>query len=345
VAAKPSIRIADVAALAGVSPATVSRVLNEAPSVGPMLRDRVHEAVASLRYRPDRIAQSLRRGGTTTLGLIISDVQNPFFTALVRGVESVAGSRDMLVMLCNADGDPTRERRYGDTLIAEKVAGVVIASADPNGGTVDALVDAGVPVVVVDRQSGQAPLDTVFVDNRAGAQTAAEYLISLGHRHIGVINGPLEFSVARERLEGFDAGLRAAGVKLDPELVRAADFRQASGHAAMTALLHSAGDRLDAVFVAGDLMTLGAYAALNQAGLRIPDDVSVLGFDDMPWAAALNPPLTTIAQPVTLMGQTAASLLIERIQGNVEVEPRHILLEAELIVRGSAAFRPGATLA
>lgn len=341
-AARPAIRIADVAALAGVSRATVSRVLNDAPSVDPQLRVRVQHAVASLRYRPDRIARSLRRGGSATLGLIISDVQNPFFTALVRGVESVASSRDMLVMLCNADGDPTRERRYGEALIDERVAGIVVASADPEGATVHALSEAGVPIVVVDRQSGHAAVDTVFVDNHAGAFAAAEYLTHLGHRQMGVINGPLEFSVARERLEGFRAGLDARGIALDPDLVREGDFRQASGHSAMAELLREVGKRVDAVFVAGDLMTLGALAAINEAGLHVPRDVSVVGFDDMPWASALNPPLTTIAQPVTAMGQTAARLLLERIDGNEEAEPRNILLQPKLIVRASTAARSGA---
>lgn len=344
-AGTPATRIADVAALARVSPATVSRVLNAAPSVDPVLRARVQDAIATLRYRPDRIARSLRRGATTSLGLIISDVQNPFFTALVRGVESVAASRDLLVMLCNADGDPGRERRYGEALIAERVAGVVIASADPAGDTVHALVMAGIPTVVVDRQSGNAPVDTVFVDNHGGARTAAEYLIGLGHRQIGAITGPLDFSVARERLEGFEYGLHAAGLPLDPSLFRVGDFRAASGHDAMAALLEDAGDRLDAVFVASDLMTLGALAAIYEAGMHIPRDVSVVGFDDMPWAASLNPPLTTIAQPATAMGQTATRLLLDRVDGNAELEPRHVVLDPHLIIRASAASRHGSAFA
>jgi LacI family transcriptional regulator len=337
VAAKPSTRIADVAALAHVSPATVSRVLNDAPSVDPTLRARVQHVVATLGYRPDRIARSLRRGATATLGLVISDVQNPFFTALVRGVERVAASRDLLVMLCNADGEPARERRYGEALIAERVAGAVIASADPAGQAVHALVAAGIPTVIVDRQSGDAAVDTVFVNNHAGARCAVEHLTGLGHRQIGLISGPLDFSVARERLEGYAAGLAHAGVAFDPGLVRIGDFRQASGHAAMAALLDDARGHLDAVFVAGDLMTLGALAAIREAELEIPTDISVVGFDDMPWASALNPPLTTIAQPATAMGEIAAQLLIDRIDGTAEAEPRNVVLDPALIVRASTA--------
>lgn len=338
-AAKPSTRIADVAALARVSPATVSRVLNHAPFVDPELRARVQQAVATLSYRPDRVARSLRRGATATLGLIISDVQNPFFTALVRGVERVARARDLLVMLCNADGDPLHERRYGEALIAERVAGVVIASADPGGETVRALVSAGVPTVIVDRASGQTEVDTVFVNNHAGARCAVEHLTALGHRNIGLITGPVDFSVARERLEGYAAGLLQAGLPFDPALVQIGDFRQASGRAAMARLLHGSRNQLDAVFVAGDLMTLGALAAIHEAELSIPRDISVVGFDDMPWASALNPPLSTVAQPVTAMGEIAAQLVIDRIEGHAEPEQRHVLLDPHLVIRASTAAR------
>jgi LacI family transcriptional regulator len=337
VAAKAATRIADVAALAGVSPATVSRVLNDAPFVDPNLRARVQDAVAALSYRPDRVARSLRRGATATLGLIISDVQNPFFTAVVRGVERVAGSHELLVMLCNADSEPARERRYGEALIAERVAGVVIASADPTGEAVHALVSAGIPTVIVDRKSGQAAIDTVFVNNHVGARCAVEHLTSLGHQRIGLISGPLDFSVARERLEGYAAGLLQAALAFDPALVRIGDFRQASGHSAMAALLDDVRGRLDGVFVAGDLMTLGALAAIHEAELDIPTHISVVGFDDMPWASALNPPLTTIAQPATAMGEIAAQLVIDRIEGNAEAVPRHVVLDPHLIVRASTA--------
>ena len=335
--AAKSTRIADVAALARVSPATVSRVLNEAPFVDPELRARVREAVATLSYRPDRVARSLRRGATATLGLIISDVQNPFFTALVRGVERVARGRDLLVMLCNTDGDACRERRYGEALIAERVAGVVVASADPSGETVRALVAAGVPTVIADRASGHCEVDTVFVNNHTGARCAVEHLTELGHRRIGLITGPVDFSVARERLEGYAAGLLQAGLPFDPALVQIGDFRQASGRSAMARLLDDPRNQLDAVFVGGDLMTLGALSAIHEAELSIPRDISVVGFDDMPWAAALNPPLTTVAQPATAMGEIAAQLAIDRIEGHAEAEPRHVVLDPHLIVRASTA--------
>jgi LacI family transcriptional regulator, galactose operon repressor len=159
VGTKVATRIADVAALARVSPATVSRVLNGALTVNTNLRARVQDAVASLDYRPDRIARSLRRGAASTVGLIVSDIENPFFTAVVRGVEQVAGQAGLLVMLCNSDGDPARERMYGQALLGERVAGVIIASADPAGGAVGALRQAGMPVVVFDRRSSQATGD------------------------------------------------------------------------------------------------------------------------------------------------------------------------------------------
>ena len=329
-------RLADVAMLAQVSPATASRVLNGSRSVGPGLRARVERAMASLDYRPHRVARSLRRGASTTIGLLFHDVQNPFFTVVLRGVEQVAIRHDYLVMVCNSDQDPAREHMYAEALIAELVGGVVLASTDLLGTAVHALVAARVPVVLIDRYSGDTDLvDTVFVDNFAGGYSAAEHLVSLGHCRIAAISGPLTVSVATERLAGFEAGLGTAGLRLDPTLVRAGDFKQASGYAHMQSLLASHCDQMDAVFVANDLMTLGALAAINAAGLRIPGDVSVVGFDDMPWAASLNPPLTTVGQPGVEMGEIACRLLLERLGTQRAAPPRHVLLQPQLVVRSS----------
>jgi LacI family transcriptional regulator len=336
--------LADVATLAQVSPATASRVLNGSRSVGPGLRARVERAMASLDYRPHRVARSLRRGASSTIGLVLHDVQNPFFSVVLRGVEQVAVHHDYLVMICNSDQDPAREQMYADALIAELVGGVVLASTDPLGHALSALVAAGVPVVLIDRHSGKAAdlVDTVFVDNFAGGYAAARHLVSLGHRRLAAISGPVTVNVATERLAGFEAGLGAAGLHLDPAMVRAGDFKQASGVAQMQSLLASHGAQLDAVFVANDLMTLGALEAIHAAGLRIPGDVSVVGFDDMPWAASLNPPLTTVGQPGVEMGEIACRLLLERLGQHRTAPPRHVLLQPQLVVRSSTgpARRP-----
>ncbi len=329
-------RLTDVATLAQVSPATASRVLNGSRSVGPGLRARVERAMASLDYRPHRVARSLRRGASSTIALLLHDVQNPFFTVVLRGVEQVAVHHDYLVMVCNSDQDPAREQMYAEALIAELVGGVVLASTDPLGNAMSALVAAKVPVVLIDRHSGDADLvDTVFVDNFDGGYSAAQHLVSLGHRRLAAISGPVTVSVATERLAGFEAGLGAAGLVLDRAMVRAGDFKQASGFAQMQSLLASHGEQLDAVFVANDLMTLGALAAIHAAGLRIPGDVSVVGFDDMPWAASLNPPLTTVGQPGVEMGEIACRLLLERIGVHRAAPPRHVLLQPQLVVRAS----------
>jgi DNA-binding LacI/PurR family transcriptional regulator len=239
-------------------------------------------------------------------------------------------------MVCNSDQDPAREQMYAEALIAELVGGVVLASTDPLGHAMSALVAAKVPVVLIDRHSGDADLvDTVFVDNFAGGYSAAQHLVSLGHRRLAAISGPVTVSVATERLAGFEAGLAAAGLVLDRTMVRAGDFKQASGFAQMQSLLASHGEQLDAVFVANDLMTLGALAAIHAAGLRIPGDVSVVGFDDMPWAASLNPPLTTVGQPGVEMGDIACRLLLERIGLHRAAPPRHVLLQPQLVVRSS----------
>ena len=333
-------RLTDVALLAEVSPATVSRVLNGAPSVGAGLRARVDNAVATLDYRPHRLARGLRRGAAATIGLIVHDVQNPFFTVVVRGVEQVAVQHDLLVVLCNSDQDPAREQMFVEALIAERVAGVVLASTDPCGAALQALLSARIPVVLLDRRSGEPDMvDSVLVDNFAGGRAAAEHLVGLGHRRVAAISGPLSVSVATERLDGLRAGLEAAGLQLDPDLLRLGDFKQPSGATQMQSLLERQSDRMDAVFVANDLMTLGALAAIHAAGLDIPRDLSVVGFDDMPWAASLNPPLTTVAQPAVEMGSIACRLLLERLGAERHAPPRNVLLQPRLVIRASTAQR------
>ncbi len=332
------IQVKDVAALAGVSPATVSRVINKHPHISPETRAKVLAAIEQLGYEPSRVAQRLRMGMTRIFGLILSDVTNPFFTAAVRGIEDVAYAREYSVLLCNADEQPEREALYTRVLLAEKVAGVIISPTDERCTTCAAFLERGIPVVAMDRRIRGLAIDTVVVDNIEGAYQAVSHLIRLGHRRIGLIGGRLEISTGRERQEGYLKALRDHGIPVDPELIRVGDFKQESGYRLACELL-SLPDRPTAIFAANNLMTLGALNAIHKKGLAIPRDVAIVGFDDMPWAASLNPALTAVAQPAYELGRTAAELLLARI-ADPNRPAQEVILHTQLIIRQSCGSSP-----
>jgi len=323
----------DVAQRAGVSIATVSRVLNNAPHVRPEVRRKVLRAVKALNYQPNRTAQRLRARQSKVLGLIISDIQNPFFTSVVRGIEDVAYHNGYSLVLCNSDEDPEKEKLYVDVMRAEAVAGVIIASASETQPHIDTLLDAHIPVVALDRRIKDRRVDSVLVSNVQGAYEAVTHLIERGHRYIGFIGLPLNRTTGRERFEGYQRALRQHRLPVVRARIRISDAKQQGGYAATQDLLAHQ-PRLTALFVANNLTTLGALQAIHERGLRIPDDISIVGFDDMPWATLLHPPLTAVAQPTYELGRQAAELLLARLK-----DPRkpvaHVQLPTTLIVRGS----------
>ncbi|MQA03090.1 MAG: substrate-binding domain-containing protein [Streptosporangiales bacterium] len=325
--------IRDVAGAAGVSPATVSRVLNQRVEVAADLRDRVNAAVQELGYRPNGPARSLRKRATTVLGIIIPDVQNPFFTAMVRGIEDTAQRAGYSVVLANTDEDQDKQQRYLEVAAAEQLAGVVLAPARQSNRGLEVLVGQGIPVVTVDRRLRDGPVDSVVVNNHKAAKDATKHLIDRGRRRIGIVAGLLSTTTGARRLAGYKAALKQAGIELDEELVAKADFRLEGGYQAAKQLLDRG--RPDAVFASNNLMTIGTLQALAEAGVAIPDDVAVVGFDDISWATALRPPLTAVRQPTYEIGARAAELLLGRVAGDA-AEPRHVVLSAELVVRGSS---------
>lgn len=327
------VTIRDVAKHAGVSTATVSRVLNDEPRVTPAYRQAVLDAVAELGYRRDRVARSLRARQSQILGLIISDIQNPFFTSVLRGVEDIAYERDYTVLLCNSDENPLKERLYLDIMISERVAGVIVAPARETNNHSQVVVKAGIPVVAVDRRMLDLKVDTVVVDSTEGAYRAVEHLLRLSHRRIAFIGGPPEVMTAQERKEGYLAALRQFGIPPDPALVRTTDYKLEGGYRATSEILEL--DHLPtAIFAANNLTTLGALNCIHEKDLRIPGDVAIVGFDDMPWSTSLNPPLTAVAQPAYELGRTAASLLLQRIK-QPDREVVEVKLSSRLIVRKS----------
>lgn len=329
--------IKDVASRAGVSVATVSRVLNHNARVKAHLRERILTTIDQLGYQPSGIARNMRSQSVRVIGLVISDIQNPFFTALVRAVEDVAYENQYTVLLCNSDEDLQKEQLYIDVLSRERVAGAIVV---PSGkGCCAALLHARVPVVMADRTVPDLVADAAVLDNLAGAFQATQHLIELGHTRIGLVSAPANVSVGRERQAGYEKALRKNKIALDKQLIRLGNFKANGGYQATRELLELA-PRPTAIFAVNNLMTMGALQAIHEKKLRIPKDISVIGFDDVPWLALLTPPLTAVRQPTYEIGAQAARMLFARLQNSAKpVET--CVLKPELIVRGSTAAPAG----
>ncbi|WP_326836793.1 LacI family DNA-binding transcriptional regulator [Amycolatopsis rhabdoformis] len=321
--------ISDVAARAGVSTATVSRALNGKSTVDPELAARVVAAAEELGYHPNGLARNLRRQETAVLALIISDVENPFFTAIARGVEDLAQVSGYSVVLCNSDENEDKERRYIDVALQERVAGVVLS---PTGRStnVDRLRRQGTPVVAVDRPlTGGPDGDQVLVDTRRAALDATRHLVAGGYRRIGCLSGPAGVRTADDRLAGY---LDAVGE--ENAVFRRAEYRAEGARVAATELLELP-DPPDALLVANSTMTIGVLEALTSRGLRPGRDVGIVSFDDAPWTTLIDPPLTVVAQPAYEVGRVAAQLLLARITDGTR-RPTTTTLEARLIERQSS---------
>lgn len=327
-------KIGDVAQRAGVSPATVSRVLNGSGAVSAERAARVREAAAELGYTPSGPARALRQQRTRVWAAIIADIQNPFFTSMVRGMEDVALDEGHRLVLGNTDEDLDKEAAYLDIAVAEQMAGVVIAVASARDSKLDVLIERNVPVVAVDRRPKrhEDEIDSVLVDNELGARQATEHLLAAGAKRIACITGPARVSTAGERLAGHQRALRDHGVAPDADLVLRADFKEDGGYAAARQLL-SARRKPDALFVANNLMTLGALRAVKESGLRIPDDLLLVGWDDAPWTTLTEPQLTVVAQPTHEIGRQAARLLATASR---DLPPRHVVLPPTLVARASS---------
>jgi DNA-binding LacI/PurR family transcriptional regulator len=333
-----------VAALAGVSRATVSRVVNGSPKVSPVVRAQVERAVAKLGYVPNRAARSLVTRRADSVALVVSEpharfFSEPFFAGMVRGVSAALAETGIQLLLLIAQDLPGRGRleRY---VVGGHVDGVLLASLhgdDPLPGTLER---AGVPAVLVGRPAGAvprsigaAPASYVDADNRGGARAAVEHLAGRGRRRIATITGSLDMGVGLDRLEGWRDGLAAAGLSGAGDLVEPGDFTEEGGAAAMARLLERPGEPVDAVFAASDLMAAGALRALRGAGRRVPEEVAVVGFEDSAVARYAQPPLTTVRQPIEEMGRQATRLLLAQVAG--EAGGMHLILDTELVVRSS----------
>jgi len=328
-------KLEDVARAAGVSTSTVSRVLSRPGMVSAETRARVERTIDRLGFSPSRVARRLRtrEGPTNLVGLLIPDIQNPFFADVARGVEDVAQSAGYVTMLANSDEDKAIEARFLDVMRAESVDGVILPPVSRPSPAEAALAEARIPIVKVDRRPASITGDTVVIDNERGAREATEHLLRLGHRRIGFIEGRPILSTSRDRLEGYRQALRAAGLRYDRELVEEGDSRRAGGERAARALL-ALDDPPTALLVGNSMMTLGAVEAIRALRRRMPDDVAVIGYDDVPWALALDPPLTVVRQPAVTMGRRAMELLLRRVEKPTR-DVQLVVLQPELVVRRS----------
>lgn len=335
-ASKKHVTIWQVAEEAGVSIQTVSRVLNQRPDVSPETRQNILEIIERLGYQPNAVARGLASRRSRTLALITADFGDYFLNQVVNGAECVARAHDYIYMLGSTDCRPGNEPEYTRLLTERHVEGILFARA--HGGAYEShlakLVRSGIPLVSASFSLNTTPLTVVDVDNVEGGFNATQCLIEHGHSRIAMIKGPETFKSATDRLKGYLSALQAAGLSMDPALIVEGDWYYESGYTAMQTLL-ARRQPFTALFAQSDAMAIGAMRAMREADLRVPQDVSVVGYDDLPVAAFVDPPLTTIRQPMREVGETATQLLIQEIEEPGSIQTKEVLLRTEFIHRNS----------
>jgi LacI family transcriptional regulator len=298
------------------------------------------DAAKNLNYNPSHIARSLSVKRTNTLGMVITDITNPFFPQMIRGAEDYALKQEYLLITINTNEQLDRERQVLSVLQSRRVDGILLVVA-PNGGDsshIRTTLDAGIPIVCIDRAPSGIALDSVSVDNVKGSQTCVRHLVERGHRRIAIITGSLSLENAKGRLQGYELALREAGIKLDTNLILKGDFREATGYRLGKELLLRQ-ERPTAVFLSNGVMTMGFLRALYETGRSCPEDIAFATFDDPQPHTIFRPQITAVAQPAYEIGAAAAELLIQRVQGVVKSARRiTIRLEPELQIRESSAF-------
>jgi LacI family transcriptional regulator, galactose operon repressor len=337
-----AVTLRDVARVAGVHPATVSRALNEETRalVNEETARRVLKAAEKLGYQPNPIARGLKTNRSYTIGVLIPDLTNPLFPPILRGIEDRLETAGYTPLVANTDNDPERELLDSQTMRARQVDGIIAATARRDHRLHDALLEAGIELVLVNRRQEALPVSSATADDRMGMRLAVEHLLSLGHTRIAHLAGPLDYSTGLDRHDSFLETMRAAGIEPEPELVLVAEAFTESEGARLCGQLLAAGPELTAVAAANNLLALGCYDVLAERGLRCPDDISVMGFNDMPFADRFNPPLSTIHIPHYEIGKAAGELMLDRLQDGGS-PPREIRLEPHLVVRGSTTARSG----
>jgi len=327
--------IEDVAARAGVSIATVSHVLNRTRFVSPELTERVLAAVRDLDYEPDPVARGLRNRSTNLVALVIPDITNPYFPAFARGAQDVVAEHGYAAIVCNTDRNPDREREFLHMLRRQRVEGIIL---NPAGAAADEILPiqaSGIAIVLLGEQINHPKFDAVMIDNVQAAFDMVSYLIKRGHRRIAHLAGWQTIISGRQRLQGYRRALEMHGLAVDNTLVIEGPWTKSGGSEAMRRLL-AVRPLPTAVFAANDLMAIGAMIAVQQAGLKIPDDVAVAGFDDIEEAGCVAPALTTVNQPKYEIGRRAAQILLRRLHKEGPRKRQRVVLPHQLVIRASA---------
>lgn len=325
--------IREVAERSGVSYATVSHVINNTRVVSQGTRERVLAAMAALNYRPNALARSLRQGKTNTIGLVLPDSANPFFAEISRSIEDEAFKKGYSVFLCNTELDTQRELFYVDVLSKKQVDGIIFVAAGDQADSLDFLLRRNMPVVMIDRDVPNVEVDAVLTDHQLGGFLATRHLLDLGHNRIACIAGPSSITPSAERITGYRNALEEAGIPYDENLIIRGDYHAQSGMEITHSVLKM-NPRPTAIFALNDLMALGALRAAAEVDCSVPDDLAVVGYDDLEIARFTNPPLTTISQPKKAIGAQAINLLVDRIS-NKSRPPSRLVLPPELVVRRS----------
>ncbi len=325
----------EVAKLAGVSVATVSRVINNSAKVSPETVKIVNKAIKKLDFKPSRVAQRLRvkDGRKKLIGLIVPDIQNPFYVDVVRGVEDMSYENGFAIYMCNFAQDESKERLYLDLMQSESVDGLILAPVNEKDDRVIKLVNSGLPIVCVDRSLSDVEVDSVVVNNEEGAFAAVNHLASLGYKRIAYLGGLPGIPTTRQRMNGYISALKKNGIKVDKKFILTGDSKHISGKKMASELLDLE-QPPEALFTGNNLITLGALEVIHSRGLKIPDDVAIIGFDDMPWSISLNPPLTAVSQPGYEIGRRAADILFQRIE-EPDRENVQLVLNTKLVIRES----------
>lgn len=329
----PTIR--DVAQKAGVAPITVSRVINNSGYVSEDTRHKVQAAIDELGYVPNMLGPSLRFQQTMTLAVVITDITNPFWTTVTRGVEDVAQANGYSTILCNTDESEAKQEQYVHMLLRRRIDGILLVPACSESESIELIQKQGIPVVVLDRQVPNVDVDIVRADSEGGAYKLTQYLLSLGHQHIAMLAGPESVSTAVDRVRGYRRALRDAGHPERLEQVYWGEFTQASGYQLAENVVAKT-PRPTAIFSANNFIAIGAMQYLQSQAIRVPDEIALVTFDDIPLSLVANPFLTAAIQPAREMGQQATQLLLERIKGDKDAASRHLVLPTEIIIRASS---------
>jgi len=328
------VTIREVARLAEVSTSTVSHVINKTRFVSRQTRANVRKAINELGYRPNIVARSLRSKKTGTIGLIICDLRNPFFSEVLQGIETYLGKKNYDIIVTNTDYDTNKEKESAEMFYSKRVDGVIIVPGEDNNKYVKFLTERDIPVVLLDKRIQNLNADVVLVNNIEGSKQLIEHLINSGHERIGIIAGPLNSTTGKERLEGYLKALREYSIPEDKDLIKIGDFREQSGYLLALELL-SLSLPPTVIFACNNLLGLGVMDALRERKIRIPEEIGLVIFDDLPWFNHVNPPLTVVAQPSFRLGEIAGELLFEQIRKKRK-RPKEVVLDVQLKIRQSA---------